>query len=72
MGLSDWDMTSAISVNQMFRANNMKFNPDISRWDTSKVTGSVHWMFVGAKQFDQSTIDSWDLSAAKDVATIFG
>lgn len=57
--LSGWDIRSAISLQDMFRAN-VAFNQDITGWNTSSVTNMTR-MFKDCSSFNQN-ISSWNTS----------
>ena len=64
--MNGWTGTG--SVNQGFR-NKIRFNGDISQWDTAQVTNMRH-MFFYAAAFNQD-IGSWDTSKVTDMEYMF-
>ncbi|CAL6443634.1 unnamed protein product [Bathycoccus prasinos] len=64
--MNGWTGTG--SVNQGFR-NKIRFNGDISQWDTAQVTNMRH-MFFYAAAFNQD-IGSWDTSKVTDMQYMF-
>jgi len=46
------------------------FNQDINRWDISSVT-DMSKMFYQARPFEESNVESWDLSGI-DTTEMFG
>ena len=66
--LSGWDMSSAVTVHSMFRAN-PSFNHPIRSWDLSRVK-DMGYLFKGARQFNQS-IGDWDVSGVTNMQFLF-
>lgn len=60
--------TGVTDMNDMFN-NAVKFNGDVSKWDTSNVT-DMSSIFSKAKVFNQS-LNSWDTSKVTDMSVMF-
>lgn len=78
-GLSDWDMSSAITLQSMFANAGTKEGfsiCDISKWNTSNVT-NMGWLFNGTGRKSTSPnieldISGWDTSKVTQMRFIFG
>jgi surface protein len=66
--LSQWDVSSASTVHQMFRRAEA-FNQDLSMWDVSSVVNMSH-MFFSACAFNQD-LSLWDASQMADMSRMF-
>ena len=67
MGYCDYGLC-VTSMSLMF-GNAVKFNQNITSWNTSSVT-SMYSMFSGARNFNQD-ISSWDTSNVNDMSYMF-
>lgn len=67
-GLDQWVMSSATSLQSMFRSC-PAFNQYLGSWDTSSVT-DMRFMFNGASAFDQD-LGSWNISSLTDASSMF-
>ena len=59
--------SNVVNMRAMFAGT--KFNQDISKWDTSKVTDMSH-MFSGATAFNQP-LNNWDVSNVTNMSYMF-
>ena len=66
--ISNWDVSTVINMNQMFR-NADAFNQPIGNWDVSSVTDMGN-MFLQAVNFNQD-ISNWDVSTVINLVGMF-
>jgi surface protein len=66
--ITRWDMSKAISANQMF-FNSTNFNQDISSWDVGNMI-DMQQMFRGCDEFNQD-ITGWNTSKVTNMAYMF-
>lgn len=67
--IAAWNTSLVQNMYNVFQ-NQAGCNPDISRWDTSGVVGSMEAMFSGASAFN-ANIGGWDVSGVNTMDNMF-
>ena len=66
--ISSWDVSNVTNMSYMF--NSTPFNQDISNWTTTSLE-NLRLIFADTRNFDQRSINTWDLGNVTDIELAF-